>query len=120
MKKIIVILAAAAALVSCRSLIEEWQPVLGSPAEPEKNVVYTESTLPGFGGKFTTIKDLKAMYKSKPLEVTGNVWIKGVVSSSDRTGNIYKEIYIQDETGGIDLKLGKSSLYSEYTVGQTL
>ena len=29
-------------------------------------------------------------------------------------------MYIQDETGGIDLKLGKSSLYSEYALGQTL
>ena len=123
MKKIFVILAAAAALVSCRSLIEEWQPVFGDPAPSEEIHLYSDTDLPSGAPAitaFTTIKNLKAMYKSKPLEVSGNVWIKGVVTSSDRTGNIYKEIYIQDETGGIDLKLGKSSLYSEYTIGQTL
>ena len=121
MKKTIFALCALAALVSCQRMQEEWQPVFTFGAnEPAEKALYTEATLPGFSGTWTTIKDLKAMYKSKPLEVTGNVWIKGVVSSSDRTGNIYKEIYIQDETGGIDLKLGKSSLYSEYTVGQTL
>ena len=123
MKKIIVILAAAAALVSCRSLIEEWQPVLGDPQPSAEIHLYSDTDLPSGApaiGSFKTIKELKAMYKNKPLEVSGNVWIAGYVTSSDRTGNIYKEIYIEDETGGIDLKLGKSSLYSEYTIGQKL
>ena len=123
MKKIIVILAAAAALVSCRSLIEEWQPVLGDPKPSEEYTPYTDSNLPPGAPSLTsfkTIKELKAMYKGAPLSVDGNVWIKGTVTSSDITGNIYREIYIQDATGGIDLKLGKSSLYSEYALGQTL
>ena len=119
MKKSIFIICALAALVSCLSLKEEWQPVFTfGPNEPAAYVPYTEATLPGFGGTFTTIADLKANYKNKPWEVTGNLWIKGQVTSSDRTGNIYREIYIQDATGGIDLKLGKSSLYSDYSVGQ--
>ncbi|MBO4625462.1 MAG: OB-fold nucleic acid binding domain-containing protein [Bacteroidales bacterium] len=119
MKKSIFAICALAALVSCQSLKEEWQPVFTFDAnEPAAYVPYTEATLPGFSGTFTTIANLKANYKSKPWEVTGNIWIKGQVTSSDRTGNIYREMYIQDETGGIDLKLGKSSLYSDYTVGQ--
>ena len=123
MKKIIVILAAAAALVSCRSLIEEWQPVLGDPKPSAEYVPYTDNNLPPNSPAITSyksIKELKAMYKGSPLSVNGNVWIKGKITSSDITGNIYREIYIQDETGGIDLKLGKSSLYSEYALGQTL
>ena len=121
MKKTVIAIFALAALVSCQSLIEEWQPVVSPASEPESFVPYKETTLPGFGGTFVTIKDLKARYKSgKPAEVTGNTWIKGKVSTSDVTGNIYKELYIQDETGGIDLKLGKSSLYSEYALGQTV
>ena len=120
MKKTIIAIFALAALASCQSLIEEWQPVFSiDPDEPAWFVPYTEETLPDFSGTFTTIKDLKAMYKNgKPMEVTGNVWIKGQVTSSDKTGNIYRELYIQDKTGGIDLKLGKSSLYSEYSLGQ--
>lgn len=123
MKKIIVILAAAAALVSCRSLIEEWQPVLGSPTNPPQTHLYSDTDLPDGAPALTafkTIKELKAMYKNKPLEVSGGVWVKGQVVSSDVTGNVYRELYIQDATGGIDLKLGKSSLYSEYALGQTL
>ncbi len=120
MKKTIFALFALAALVSCQSLKEEWQPVLTCDSNlPGKFVPYTEGTLPGFSGTFTTIKDLKSTYRSgKPAEVTGNVWIRGQVVSSDKTGNIYRELYIQDETGGIDLKLGKSSLYSEFALGQ--
>ena len=51
-----------------------------------------------------------------------NIWIKGRVISSDKSGNIYNEMYIQDGTtptngAAITLKLGKSSLYNEYPVG---
>ena len=118
MKKIFIALLALAAAVSCQSLIEEWQPVTGGPDEPGGFKIYTESELPGFGGTFTSIKDLKAMYKSGGISVSGNVWIKGQVISTDITGNIYRELYIQDNTGGIDVKIGKSSLYGEFALGQ--
>ena len=119
MKKLMIAFAALAALVSCQSLKEEWQPVFTfGDNEPAEYVPYTEASLPNFSGTFTSIKALKAMYKNKPLEVSGNTWIKGQVISSDVTGNVYRELYIQDETGGIDLKLGKSSLYSEFSLGQ--
>ena len=121
MKKTVIAILALAALVSCQSLKEEWQPVLSPATKPDSFVPYTPETLPNFPGAFTSIENLKAMYKSgQPKEVTGNTWIKGQVTTTDKTGNIYREIYIQDETGGIDLKLGKSSLYSEYALGQTL
>ena len=119
MKKRIFFICALVALVSCQSLKEEWQPVFTfGDNVPKPYTVYTVATLPGFGGQFTTISDLKALYPNKPLEITDDIWIQGQVTSSDKTGNIYREIYLQDETGGIDLKLGKSSLYSDYKVGQ--
>ena len=118
MKKLLIAFAALAAFVSCQSLKEEWQPVFTfGDNEPDAFVPYTEATLPGFSGTFTTIKDLKAMYKTGGVEL-GNVWIKGQVISDDREGNVYRELYIQDATGGIDVKIGKSSLYSEFTRGQ--
>lgn len=123
MKKTVIILCAFAALVSCKSLKEEFQPVFtGEYKEPYAYIGVTEEYLQETQGleNFTTIHDLKALYQNKPLVLEGNTWIKGQITSEDRTGNIYKEIYIQDATGGIDLKLGKSSLYSEYTRGQWL
>lgn len=124
MKKIYIALALALfSLASCRSLIEEWQPVFtGKYANPEPSKIYSEADLKeyGFSGNFTTISALKALYKNVPYDINSNIWIKGQVTTSDVSGNLYREIYIQDETGGIDLKLGKSSLYSEYTIGQWL
>ncbi|MBR3074231.1 MAG: hypothetical protein IKH11_00550, partial [Bacteroidales bacterium] len=124
MKKIVILLSVAfVALSSCKTVKEEWDPVFtfgkNQPA-PEK--LYNESELKdfGFGGTWSSISELKAMYKGGGLEINSNIWIKGQVISSDVSGNVYREIYIQDETGGIDLKLGKSSLYSEYRLGQWL
>ena len=130
MKKIIFAIVALAALVSCQSLKEEWQPVLtvGDNA-PSEMKIWTEADLTayGFGGSFTTIKEMKLQYNKKTSSeksktsghtITENVWIKGQVVSDDKSGNLYREIYLQDATGGIDLKLGKSSLYSDYKLGQ--
>ena len=118
-KTLLALFAATVALASCQSLKEEWDPVLTfGEIEPAPLTLYTESTLPGFSGHFTTIKQLKSKYKGGGVEVSGNTWIKGQVTSDDRSGNLYRELYIQDETGGIDVKIGKSSLYSDYKLGQ--
>ncbi len=121
MKKSIFAIAALAALVSCQSLKEEWQPVF-TCGDPGANlyVPVTEEYLKAEKGleEFTTIADLKALYKGEPVVVDGNVWIKGQVISSDENGNIYNEIYLQDATGGIDLKIGKGSTHNEYPLGQ--
>ena len=104
MKKLFVaITVALVALSSCRSLKEEFDPVFTFGAnEPAEQKLYSESDLKdfGFSGTWTTIKDLKALYTSGTYEITSNIWIKGQVISSDVTGNIYREMYIQDETGG--------------------
>lgn len=115
MRKYLFCLAALAALASCTALKEEWQPVyrLTYP-NPDHYAVH-------YGGiPEMSIADLKALYvkPGTPVTVPDGIWIKGQVVSSDRSGNIYREIYIQDETGGIDLKIGKTSLYSDYKLGQ--
>lgn len=122
MKKIVIIFAAFAALVSCRSLREEWQPVFTGDYGDAYFVPVTKEYLQeneGMG-EITTIAQLKAMYRNKPLIISGNVWIEGQVTTSDQSGNIYSELYIQDATGAIDVKFGKGSLYSEYKIGQRL
>ncbi len=130
MKKIFFAIAALAALVSCRSLKEEWQPVFTfGDNEPAAMKIWAEGDLAkyGFNGSFATIKELKQQYNKKTDAekkitsghvITDNIWIRGQVVSDDRTGNLYREIYLQDATGGIDLKLGKSALYSDYKLGQ--
>ena len=121
MKKYILILAAVSALVSCKSLKEEWDPVFTFGGnEPGWDLPVTRAAILEKAGieQFTTIADLKALYAGKPLIVSGNVWIEGQITSSDESGNIYSEMYLQDKTGGIDLKMGMGSLHNEYKLGQ--
>jgi len=119
MKKTLFALAALAALVSCKSLKNEWDPVFDNGKNlPAKETFYTDTDMTNKGMRRVSIADLKALYQGKPTLVSGNVWIKGQVTTSDQSGNIYNEIYLQDDSGAIDLKLGRSSLYNEYKLGQ--
>ncbi len=44
--------------------------------------------------------------------------ISGRVISSDASGNIYKSMYIQDETAAITISINQNSLYNDYRLGQ--
>lgn len=68
-----------------------------------------------------TIAEFKAMYRGKPLNITSkDIVIGGKVISSDKEGNFYRSFYIQDETGGIEIKVGKTGLYNDYKEGQMI
>lgn len=47
-----------------------------------------------------------------------NPVIQGVVTANDESGNIYKTIYIQDNTGGILIALDRTNLYTTLKEGQ--
>ena len=114
MKKIAILFTALLGLSACTSLIEEWQPVFTGtyPDVPPQEVVNIKAN--------TTIAQLCAMYTGKPVEIRKNVIISGIVSTTDQPGNFYKSLYIQDSTGGIELKIGKNGLYNDYRPGQKL
>lgn len=114
MRKCLVI-ALLFALVSCESLKEEFQPVFtGKYPNPDKQA-------PASMKSNIKIGELVAKYTvGKPLNITENLIIEGKVSTTDQPGNFYKSFYIQDETGGIEIKIGKNSLYNDYHPGQTI
>ncbi|MCR5519436.1 MAG: DUF5689 domain-containing protein [Bacteroidales bacterium] len=119
MKKAFIILAAAlAALVSC----EEWEPVY--TLEYDEPAAFEPVTLEQMQqmGKKITIAQLAAKYTpgAGAIKIQEDLFIAGKVCSSDKSGNIYKSFYIQDETGGMEIKAGRSSLYSDYHEGQTV
>lgn len=75
----------------------------------------------------TTIADLKAEYwddAANYIDTVGlrsadeHVVIAGRVISSDASGNIYKSLVIQDETGALAMSINANSLYNQYRVGQ--
>jgi hypothetical protein len=68
----------------------------------------------------TTIASLKALH-TVPGQmdiVADDIIISGIVTANDSTGNFYKELYIEDSTGAIHLKLEQTSLYLTYPVGR--
>ena len=49
-----------------------------------------------------------------------SLYIKGRVVSSDESGNIYKNLVIQDESAAITLSINANSLYNNYRRGQEI
>lgn len=75
----------------------------------------------------TTIAELKTQYwnsadnyidQVKLTSSDEHVVIAGRVISSDASGNIYKNLVIQDATGALTLSINANSLYVQYRVGQ--
>lgn len=115
MKKIFVILMALVALNSCQNIKDEWTPVFTENYQnpPEEQIYHIQPT--------HTIAELVAMYEQgKPLEIKEDIIVSGIVSVTDQPGNFYKSLYIQDNTGGIEVKIGKNGLYNDYRRGQRL
>ena len=111
-----IITAALLVLSSC-GLKEEFQPVFtGKYPAPEPERYWSDEDF----GRITSIADLVSGYTIGQPKVLTNTVIKGVVTTTDRPGNFYKSFYIQDATGGIEIKVGKNGLYNDYLLGQTV
>ena len=114
MFSLILAVSAVLSLSSC----EEFGPVFtGQYDDPEPSKVYTDADFADC--KLISIEDLKAMYTAgQPVTIEDDLYIKGQVNSSDRLGNFYRSFYIQDETSGIEIKVGKTGLYNTYKQNQ--
>ena len=107
MKRIIrystVLLAVCAALAGCKKFTEP---------EPYE-FAHMEPTM--------TLADFKALYTGEPTEIKDDgIVLEGKIISSDRSGNVYRTLYIEDSTAGLEVKIGKTGLYNDYKLGQTL
>ena len=105
------------------SACEEFGPVFTVDNEnPAPEKLWTdESFAEEFAGcTLVGIQDIKDLYNGGAVTISDDVYIKGYVTTSDKAGNFYRGLYIQDATGGIELKIGKTGLYNIYKFGQTL
>lgn len=70
----------------------------------------------------TTIAELNAFYADSLNSGFGiinpDIIIKGKIVANDESGNIYKTLYLQDESGGIQIAIDQSDLYTLYRLGQ--
>lgn len=71
-----------------------------------------------------TIEELCALHTvgsaDSYSEIPAGTVITGIVTSSDKEGNCYKYLTIQDETGAIMIKVDDSSLDPKYRIGQRI
>lgn len=101
---LVAILIAGLAVVSCNKKFDE------PPTFIEPNITAN-----------TTLKALKARHVFGNFEqITEDIIVSGIVVADDKSGNFYKSIVIQDETGGITLRLEGTSLFTSYPVGRRL
>lgn len=121
MKKYIYIIMAMAltsAMVGCQTF---------EPVEPFKPA--TEADLEADGYTHVSVNNLKDLYYNRfsnatgqKVELTDKLYIKCKVISSDELGNVYRSMFVQDAEGsakgGIEVKVGKGSLYTYYKMGQ--
>ncbi|MBC7935123.1 MAG: choice-of-anchor J domain-containing protein [Rhizobacter sp.] len=70
----------------------------------------------------TTIKALKALHQSPGAYdvINDSLVIEGVVIANDRSGNLYKQLFIQDATGALQILLDANSLFGSYPVGRKI
>lgn len=88
-------------------------------------VKITGNLMKYINGKVITINELKTKYAStissdKYEKITDDVQLQVVVNGNDQGGNMYKQISVQDETGGIIVSINATDQFSFLPVGQKI
>lgn len=103
-------------LTSCMD--DDWKtpsgdtPAYGNNTLQEKNVISIAKLKKDYGITKDMINDT--------VRIDDGIQIKGVVTGNDAEGNIYNEIALQDETGGILVCIAQGGLCGQLQVGQEI
>ena len=103
-------------LTSCMD--DDWKapsgdtPAFGNNTLQEKNVISIDELKTKYGITKDMINDT--------VRIDDGIQIKGVVTGNDAEGNIYNEIALQDETGGILVCIAQGGLCGQIQVGQEI
>ncbi len=70
----------------------------------------------------TTIRQLKALLTASGnlQQITDDLIIRGVIVGDDKSGNLYKNIVIQDATGGLSVLMEGTNLFTSYPIGREI
>lgn len=103
-------------LTSCMD--DDWKapsgdtPAYGNNTLQEKNVISIDELKTKYGITKDMINDT--------VRIDDGIQIKGIVTGNDAEGNIYNEIALQDETGGILVCIAQGGLCGQIQVGQEI
>ena len=94
------------------------QTLLVSCVDKEYDAPETANVDPGLAIS-KTIEELQDLANgTTPTEITTTEVIAGIVIADDASGNFYKEVIIQDATGGISIPLDLSEINTNYPIGR--
>ena len=69
----------------------------------------------------STIEDIKAFYQpGNYVQIDEDLIFSAVVIADDRSGNFFRNLVIQDETGGIQIRFNFTDLHNDYPIGRRL
>lgn len=115
-KQLLLAFVVCMAAVSCMD--DDWssnisdEPKFGNNNLKETNVI--------------SIAELKSRYfgntwnANDTIKISEDVQIKGIITANDIEGNVYNEICVEDETGGILVCISQGGLYGYLAVGQEI
>lgn len=82
---------------------------------------YGESSQKEFAERAThNISHLRDLCGEVPYNISDEIVCIGRITSSDKEGNFYRTIVIEDESGAVEVKLGIYNLARQYPVGLTV
>lgn len=94
--KLIIFLLAIVTSISFTSCVEDGDFDVPNSIGAEENSAL-QALLNTSGYSEISITNLKGLFvNGQVTEITSDIYVKGYVSSSDRSGNFYKEFFIQD------------------------
>ncbi len=65
----------------------------------------------------TTLAGVRTLCLMRALTVSADIVVRGTVTSTDREGNFYRTLCIEDNTGAVELKAGLYDLHAPYPPG---
>lgn len=65
------------------------------------------------GKTMKTVAEVKAYFTGVLAQIPDNAYLKAQVTANDKTGNLFKYIYVEDKTGGIRVNIDMASLYAD-------
>lgn len=130
MKKFNILFALVMGAVSFTSCMDEdWRTpenILDNPPYGNNDIaVYSDETAQQYNQKVITIAQLKAQYASVILgnkceEIKDDVQLQVVINGNDQGGNIYKQLSVQDATGGIIVGINQTDQFAFMPTNQKI
>lgn len=133
--KLLTLLLAIFASISITSCVEDDDYSIPNSLGNEENAGLVQIMADLNAGTLTeiSIADLKTLYQAYEdgqsgfdydhfIQIPDNLVVKGYVTSSDATGNFYKEFYMQDApenpTAAIGVLLNQVDSYNQFNIGR--